>query len=576
MQKQRTELAHASRLAVAGELTASIAHEINQPLGAIQTSADAADLILQAGGDRRDDLLRIVTRIRRDNLRASDVIRRLRALFAKHEPERQPLDLNAAIGRCRDVAARGSPAAGGDPRPSARVDTDRTSSATRPKSSRCSSSWCSTRWMRWLTCPRIGARSSCRSRRIASDISITVRDRGHGIAPEHLPKLFDSFFSTKQRGMGLGLSIARTIVEAHGGRIWAENGAGDGAVFHVELPAVDEASVPVSGRDMSATALIHVVDDDESLRTALLELLDAAGFEARGYASTGEFLLHPLPDRPGCVLLDVRMPGPSGLDLQAALQRQGIALPVIFLTGHADVPTSVRAMKAGAVDFLEKPVERDTLLDALRRALARDAAQRAAREEALRQSARLAVLTPREREVFDRIVAGKLNKQIADELGIGLRTVKAYRAQLMEKLGVTSAAELGRLAGELRDASLAAPPSASAHPALWCNDVAPSATFRGAASARPFAANSPVRRSISRSMQATRRFAMAMGAGRRVLVVEDDDGMREAIETLAGRGRHSSPRRTRRRRRCWPEAPSTAPCASSAISSCPRCRASSC
>ncbi|MEO8134606.1 MAG: response regulator transcription factor [Betaproteobacteria bacterium] len=204
---------------------------------------------------------------------------------------------------------------------------------------------------------------------------------------------------------------------------------------------------------MAAEALIHVVDDDESLRASLLDLLDAAGFRARGYASTGDFLLHPVPDGPGCVLLDVRLPGPSGLELQAALQRQGVTLPVIFLTGHADVPTSVRAMKAGAVDFLEKPVERDTLLDALRRALAHDAAQRATREETQRQHARLGVLTPREREIFDRIVAGRLNKQIADELGIGLRTVKAYRAQLMEKLGVDSAAELGRLAGELRDAS---------------------------------------------------------------------------------------------------------------------------
>ena len=201
---------------------------------------------------------------------------------------------------------------------------------------------------------------------------------------------------------------------------------------------------------MTAKALIHVVDDDESLRTALLELLEIAGFEAAGYDSTGAFLLQPPPDRPGCVLLDVRLPGPSGLELQVALQRHGIALPVIFLTGHADVPTSVRAMKAGAVDFLEKPVERDTLLDAIARALVRDASQRAARETAHRQSTRLAVLTPREREIFDRIVAGKLNKQIADELGIGLRTVKAYRAQLMEKLGVGSAAELGRLAGETR------------------------------------------------------------------------------------------------------------------------------
>jgi FixJ family two-component response regulator len=204
---------------------------------------------------------------------------------------------------------------------------------------------------------------------------------------------------------------------------------------------------------VTAKALIHVVDDDESLREALLDLLNAAGFESRAYASTGEFLLHPVPDRHGCVLLDVRLPGPSGLELQEALQRQGVTLPVIFLTGHADVASGVRAMKAGAVDFLEKPVERETLLEALRRALARDAAERTARAVAHEQSTRLDVLTPRERDVFDRIVAGKLNKQIADDLGIGLRTVKAYRAQLMVKLGVSSAAELGRLAGERHDLS---------------------------------------------------------------------------------------------------------------------------
>lgn len=202
---------------------------------------------------------------------------------------------------------------------------------------------------------------------------------------------------------------------------------------------------------MIAAALIHVVDDDESMRAALLDLLGAAGYEARGYPSTGDFLLYPVPDRAGCVLLDVRMPGPSGLDLQEALQRQGVALPVIFLTGHADVATSVRAMKAGAVDFLEKPVARDTLLAALAKALERDAVQRAARDETRRHATRLSVLTPRERDVFDRIVTGRLNKQIADELGIGLRTVKAYRAQLMDKLGVNSAAELGRLAGNPHD-----------------------------------------------------------------------------------------------------------------------------
>ncbi len=196
--------------------------------------------------------------------------------------------------------------------------------------------------------------------------------------------------------------------------------------------------------------LIHVVDDDESLRTALLRLLGAAGFETRGYASTGDFLLQSPPDRPGCVLLDMRMPGPSGLDLQAALRRHGNPLPVIFLTGYADVAASVRAMKAGAVDFLTKPVERETLFEALQRALARDAAQRAARAEAERLRAAFAALTPRERAVFDGIVAGQINKQIADAMGIAERTVKLQRAQLMAKLGANSAAELGRLAERLQ------------------------------------------------------------------------------------------------------------------------------
>jgi FixJ family two-component response regulator len=204
---------------------------------------------------------------------------------------------------------------------------------------------------------------------------------------------------------------------------------------------------------MSETPLIHVVDDDTPLRTALLRLITAAGFDARGYASTGEFLLQVPPDRPGCVLLDLRLPGPSGLELQAALERQGITLPVVFLTGHADVSSSVRAMNAGAVDFLTKPVQSDTLLGALRRALAREASQRTRREEAEGLRRRFASLTPREREVFDRIVAGKLNKHIADELGIAERTVKLQRAHVMAKLGVTSAAELGGLAERLRNVS---------------------------------------------------------------------------------------------------------------------------
>jgi len=204
---------------------------------------------------------------------------------------------------------------------------------------------------------------------------------------------------------------------------------------------------------MSDAPLIHVVDDDESQRTALLRLLGAANYEARGYASTGEFLLEPVPDRHGCVLLDVRMPGPSGLDLQEALVRQGVELPIVFLTGHANVSSAVRAMKAGAVDFLSKPVQRDTLFEAISRALARDEARRASRDEASQLRERFASLTARERLVLNLIVAGRLNKQIADELGIAERTVKAERAQVMTKLGASSPAELGVMAERLRKLS---------------------------------------------------------------------------------------------------------------------------
>jgi FixJ family two-component response regulator len=202
---------------------------------------------------------------------------------------------------------------------------------------------------------------------------------------------------------------------------------------------------------MSAPPVVHVVDDDESFRTALLRLLREAGFETTGYASTGEFLLHPPSNRAGCVLLDLRLPGgPSGLELQSVLRSHGVELPVIFLSGHADVASTVLAMKAGAVDFLTKPVEREVLFEALSRALERDAADRAARAEDAGLRARFAGLSARERAILERIADGKLNKQIAAELGIAERTVKLHRAHALAKLGVGSPAELGRLAERMR------------------------------------------------------------------------------------------------------------------------------
>jgi FixJ family two-component response regulator len=199
--------------------------------------------------------------------------------------------------------------------------------------------------------------------------------------------------------------------------------------------------------------IVHVVDDDDSARTAVVRLLSAAGYIARGYASAGEFLMSVSDEAAGCLVLDVRMPGPSGLELQEALLRRHSTLPVIFLTGFGDIPMSVRAMKAGAVDFLTKPVERDALLRAVQSALEHDAGKRRSRERGRVLREKFDALTPRERDVFVRVVSGKLNKQIAADLGTAERTVKAHRAHVMEKLNVASVAELVHVAEQLKAAT---------------------------------------------------------------------------------------------------------------------------
>jgi len=196
--------------------------------------------------------------------------------------------------------------------------------------------------------------------------------------------------------------------------------------------------------------LVHVVDDDTSFRTAIERRLKLAGYEVATYASAYDLLdASPNDDQPGCILLDVRIPGLSGPDLQTRLAEQGSTLPIIFLTGYADTPTTVRAMKAGAEDFLTKPVSSELLLDAIERAMARQHAARAQRGKLETFRAHLAVLTQRERQVFDLIVRGRINKQIAHQLGTTERTVKAHRHQVMEKMRVHSLAELVSIAERL-------------------------------------------------------------------------------------------------------------------------------
>jgi FixJ family two-component response regulator len=195
--------------------------------------------------------------------------------------------------------------------------------------------------------------------------------------------------------------------------------------------------------------VIHVVDDDESFRTAVARLLKACGYQVALYESARQLLEKPPAMEPGCILLDVRMPGMSGHELQARLLKIGNAVPIVFLTGHGDIRMSVRAIKAGAEDFLSKPVSRKTLIEAIQRALVRqqEACQQNLRLGSLRAVA--ATLTPRESEVFALIVRGKLNKQIAHELGTSVRTIKAHRHAVMQKLKVHSLAEAVSIAERL-------------------------------------------------------------------------------------------------------------------------------
>ena len=191
---------------------------------------------------------------------------------------------------------------------------------------------------------------------------------------------------------------------------------------------------------------VFLVDDDPGVLKGMSRLLRARGYDVRSYASPQAFLAGHDSAVPGCAVLDVAMPGLDGLALQQALTDSGVHRPVIFLTGKGDIPTSVRAMKAGAIDFLTKPVSSDVLLEAIARAEKTDAQARRHRAELAAIEAKLATLTPREREVLTHVAAGRLNKQIAGDLGTVEKTIKVHRSRMMEKLGVRTVADLVRLA----------------------------------------------------------------------------------------------------------------------------------
>jgi FixJ family two-component response regulator len=195
--------------------------------------------------------------------------------------------------------------------------------------------------------------------------------------------------------------------------------------------------------------IVFLVDDDQDFRDSLASLFDSIGLKVRTFSSAAEFLRSKLPDAVSCLVLDIRLPSLSGLDLQAELAKAGISIPIIFVTGHGDIPMTVRAMKAGAVDFLPKPFREQDMLDAVRSALERDRKRREIERRLAVLRSRLRDLTPREREVMTLVTAGLMNKQIAGKLDVTVVTVKTHRGQVMRKMGVRSLADLVKIAEAL-------------------------------------------------------------------------------------------------------------------------------
>ena len=381
-QRLRQEIAHAGRVSMMGQLASALAHEINQPLGAILRNAEAAELFLQNRPSRTSK------RSARSSTTSAPTISEPAAsstgcatMLKRQTLDTRMLDVAETRRRRRgvscasDAATRQVTARRGGRRPICRsVRGDRVHLQQVLLNLILNGMDALERGE-----PAGSARRRERARRRRAD----RRDRGErqpgtGIPPRELGQVFDPFFTTKPDGMGMGLPISRTIIEAHGGRLWAENSDGGGATFRFTLPIARGGR---HGMSATPTHRLHrrrrrVLSRTATSRTAARERV--RGEDVR--VGRANFSRSATPDAPGCVVADLRMPGMNGLELQAALARTANPLPMLFLTGQGDIPSSVRAMRDGAEDFLEKRAPKAELLDAVKRALARDAREREARD----------------------------------------------------------------------------------------------------------------------------------------------------------------------------------------------------
>ncbi len=400
--RTQAELAHLSRVLTMGELMTSIAHEMNQPLTAVVAHGYACLGWLAAAPPNMEKAHESAERIIEDGTRAAAVLGRIRALFRKEEVTRTTVDLNDVIRELalflqdeatrRNVSIRVTLAADlpsviGDRVQLQQVVLNLVVNAMEA----------------------LDARAGVKEVRIASshdragEILVCIDDTGTGVGAEVERRMFDPFFTTKPQGLGMGLSISRSIVESHAGRLWATRSPSGGA----RLAAIRASD---GTRDQGPTIVIYVVDDDASVRTALQNLFASMGRAATAFESTEAFLRAKRPDVPSCLVLDIRLPGVGGLEFQQDLARRGVHIPIVFITAHGDIPMTARAMKAGAIAFLTKPLQRDELLAAVHEAIEHDRVARAAAQGLAGLRARFAALSGREREVMAFVTAGLGNR----------------------------------------------------------------------------------------------------------------------------------------------------------------------
>jgi FixJ family two-component response regulator/signal transduction histidine kinase len=451
-QDAQAQAAHAARVGTMGVVAASLVHELTQPLAASLANAETAAELLEAARPDLDELRATVADIVADDRRVGDLIQQLRKFLRRGEVERSEVRLGEVLAEVLRLA--GNQAAEKavaiaidlpDALPSLLADRVQLQqvllnlllNAIDAASAK----------------PSGVGRVSVLARSSGERMTIEVSDTGRGMDEQTLGRVFQPFFTTKPGGMGLGLSISRSIVAAHGGTLSVRSSPGEGTTFRVELPLRPPAEAPAAALSAPVpapgTGTVFVIDDDPSMRRALERQLEGAGYRVEAFASAQDYLDRAPDDGTACIVSDVRMPGLSGLDLQASLARAGRDLPMVFVSGHGDVPTTAHAMKAGAVGFLAKPFSKGELLAAVAEALARDRELEAARRERAELRTRYESLTPREREVFALVAAGLLNKLIADRLGAAEGTVKIHRGRMMEKMHAGSVADLVRMAERL-------------------------------------------------------------------------------------------------------------------------------